>query len=400
MQLIYKVFLLYLLTPMSVVFSQVMLEGSTEFIPYQGSQPRLIKGISQEFAINTPAIRHVYLADTNIIGIIIDSQFPERYSYLPYIRESNDSIVLQGYEVPRRLAKTTGTLAFINQDQDKNGLERLVYRNGTVLGWLIGQDYQYYWPVGALKGESLNQDAIGIHKNYSLTTTENGLSVSSLHPDQVFYKTKPHTTVRLASGNYPATRNEIFLKFSEPLRIGEKYTIEFHNNLSNLSTIHFTTDDKSLRTEALHVNLAGYHPNQSTKSAYLSTWLGDGGSLDYTKNKTFYLIDAENKEIAFEGTIALKTGVEEKLIHLSNGFASDNFSKTNVYNLDFSLFSGVGKYQVYLPRVGVSFPFRITRSVFKDAFKLQMKGYYHQRSGVAMEHPLYYLQTSQKSSPR
>ncbi len=379
--------LLFFVFQITVGAAQSLLKGSAQYIPYQGAQPTLIKGISQVLEIEKPAIRHVYLVDSNIIGLTVDSQYPERYTYLPYVRETKDSIVLQGEKVPKRMAEVTGTLPFVTPTKETNGVERFVYRDGKPLGWLIGKTYEYYWPVGALKGEPLNLTKIPLTANYELHAIKNGVSSGVRHPEQVYYKSKPHNTVRLDLGNYPAQRNEIYLKFSEPVEIGQKYSIKFNNGLAGLNAIYFSADDIALRTEALHVNLAGYHPDQASKTAYLSTWLGDGGSLDYAKHTTFQLIRADTKETVFERPIALKSTAEEELLHLNERYDPDNFSKTAVYHLDFSSFENSGEYQVYLPGVGVSFPFRIDQSVFEDAFKLQLKGYYHQRSGIAMQDP-------------
>ncbi|NJM15986.1 MAG: hypothetical protein HC896_12005 [Bacteroidales bacterium] len=114
-------------------------------------------------------------------------------------------------------------------------------------------------------------------------------------------------------------------------------------------------------------------------------WLGDGGRVDYASIKNFFLLDT-NDRVVFTGPVFLRLSADS-VYHNNIMFGPDNFNKTHVYSFNFSDFADTGQYRVWIPGVGVSFSFNLAGNIYEQAFKLQMKGYYHQRSGIAMELP-------------
>jgi endoglucanase len=55
--------------------------------------------------------------------------------------------------------------------------------------------------------------------------------------------------------------------------------------------------------------------------------------------------------------------------------------------MDFSDFQTQGDYQVVVDGVGTSYTFAIGEKTWEDAFSVSARGFYHQRSGIALEQP-------------
>ena len=58
-----------------------------------------------------------------------------------------------------------------------------------------------------------------------------------------------------------------------------------------------------------------------------------------------------------------------------------------MFELDFSQVREPGEYVVAVEGVGCSYPFPIADRVWRDAFIVSAKGFYHQRSGIALGPP-------------
>ncbi|NJM14610.1 MAG: hypothetical protein HC896_03815 [Bacteroidales bacterium] len=379
-----------LLSVSFVARAQFLLNGSVGYSPYAGLQPELIKGVSGLTADSFPRIRHVYLVNDTILGITIDAQAVARTGLLAYYHQPGDSVVLAGPKIPVHLASIAGLKDFIDATgQDSMvSVVRYVYRNGKPLGWLVGKNHTQYWPVEKVMGNPLNTAAVSVTSNYTIAALENNKLAWQINPKAIYRKSKPHVQARqgpLYEHSF-AQRHEVYLVLGQPFVEGKKYTVSFNNSLQYLGQASFTVNTRQLRTEAIHVSLAGYHPMQEPKLAYLSMWLGDGGKVTYANRLPFYVIDSQTKEIAFKGETYLSLNADS-VFNYSEYFGPDNYNKTHVYGLDFSGLKTPGNYQVYVPNIGVSFVFSINDQVFANAFKLQMKGFFHQRSGIEMQMP-------------
>jgi endoglucanase len=361
--------------------------SSVQYQSYIGIQPELISGVSDEPAKSVPLVRHVYFVNDTILGIVIDAQSVERCAPIPYKQLINDSVILSGPRAPARLAPICGISDFLPPNVAPDSMvqiQRFVFRDGQPLGWLVGPAYEKYWPIEKLVGHPLNLDAISITSNYKIA---NKKGKQSFFPKKVFRKSKPHLNARIGPHyeHLTASRHEIFLVLNKALTEGEYYKITFLNGLKEISEVQFFADYKQLRSEAIHVNLAGYHPNQKPKLGFLSMWLGDGGVLNYDA-RDFYLIRVNDENMVYKGAVSLRMH-SDSIFRASSMFGPDNYNKTHVYQLNFSDYKQPGQYKVYIPGVGVSFPFSIDEDIYKHAFTLQMKGFFHKRSGIEMGVP-------------
>lgn len=119
--------------------------------------------------------------------------------------------------------------------------------------------------------------------------------------------------------------------------------------------------------EALHVNQVAYLAN-GPKVAYLSAWTG-GGSIDFGAGP-FYLVDEATGARVFRGTVRLDAAA-----------ASEPWSGSNVYSLDFSSVRKEGRYHLQVPGIGISYSFGIQANAFSRIGYTLVRGLTLMRDG-------------------
>ncbi len=382
----------FLLLFINSINAQFLTEGAIDYEAYRGAQPEIIEGVSVEDAIGNPLVRHLYFVNSNILGLTIDEKAVIRSGLLPYVPHKSDSVVLGRVGAQMRLAEVLGVAPFIKEENKNDSLvnvERFVYRNGKKYGWLVGKEAKMYWPGEKLVGVELNTDVISVLENIVCTSTNDNGFEGKVNPINIYRKSIPHESARVGPGYHhiDGVRHHIFLEFEKPFQEGKSYSIQFESDINIESDLSFTVDLKNHRSEAIQVNLAGYPPMQKPKMAYLSMWLGDGGEVDYSEYKSFKIIDCESNNSVYSGEIILRSSADNILTHIHDRFGPDNYEKTNVYTMEFSDFQTPGKYKIYIPGIGVSFPFVIDEDTYLNSFKVQMRGFLHNRSGIEMKLP-------------
>ncbi len=171
-----------------------------------------------------------------------------------------------------------------------------------------------------------------------------------------------------------------YLRLARPLRNGEKVTIASADG----EKAQFTYHDRETISRAIKVNQVGYTADAAEKYAYFGMWLGDLGPLPAAAfaDRNFELVDAENGKTAFTGKIKLRSN-RQQTIHNKVPLPLDG---EEVMELDFSPFTGpAGSYFIHIPGVGRSWEFRIAPDALGRAYYVQMRGLFHQRSGIAKE---------------
>jgi endoglucanase len=204
-------------------------------------------------------------------------------------------------------------------------------------------------------------------------------------------KTHIHDTARTGVFDFEFTSLEnVFLKLDRPIPPGADISVRLRD--ADFTAITGSFEPATTVSEAIHVNLRGFDPNDGHKAAYLSSWNGwqvdgaaegDGRSIaqDYAAGMTFKIIDNATGRVALTGT----TTVSDRRTELSD--LNENFFGTDVFKIDFSALDDTGSYHILVDGVGRSNDFTITDIHWDDIFGLGMSGYYHQRSGIALEQP-------------
>jgi hypothetical protein len=169
-----------------------------------------------------------------------------------------------------------------------------------------------------------------------------------------------------------------FLKLGRPMQNGERYSLRTTNG----EAITFDYDESKTISWAIKVNQVGYLPDAGRKYGYLGAWLGAKGPLDLSRfqGKEFQLVDASNDRVAFTGKVALR----QKDLKNMDGFS---ITGEDVYQMDFSPFTGSGRYYLNVPGAGRSWTFAIGQEALGESFYVQTRGLYHKRCGIAKCEP-------------
>lgn len=111
----------------------------------------------------------------------------------------------------------------------------------------------------------------------------------------------------------------IFLQLPKPMKQGARYTVSIPKGVNADKTeAEVKFDIWSSVSEAVHVNIIGYSPEEEVKAADLYLWLGDGGQRDYT---TF-----EGKKVWLYNT---RTGRKQKVGNVSFWMSASEYEKDN-----------------------------------------------------------------------
>lgn len=188
--------------------------------------------------------------------------------------------------------------------------------------------------------------------------------------------------------------HSIYLALPTPLRSGKNYTLTFPQIAANRKSWTLVFDTNRLRSETVRVNQLGYTP-ESRKFAYLSHWMGDFDngphlagalSLDDRDGAGFHLLRLADRMPVYSGTISKrKSGDTPETERVGEFGPNLNYSRTDIWEADFSSYAVPGEYVLAVDGIGHSYPFRIAADVHREAFYHAMKGLFVQRSGVAKE---------------
>lgn len=120
------------------------------------------------------------------------------------------------------------------------------------------------------------------------------------------------------------------------------------------------------------LNQVGYSNLTNKKFIYLSSYIGDGNSVDLSTLKTFSIINEDNNSEVFTGYIELVS-------------KNDLQGKDVLYKLDISSFKDEGNFHAYIDGFGRSYSFLNGAEATKKIYELISLGMYCQRSGAEIE---------------
>jgi Glycosyl hydrolase family 9/Secretion system C-terminal sorting domain/Cellulase N-terminal ig-like domain/Carbohydrate binding module (family 6) len=239
---------------------------------------------------------------------------------------------------------------------------------------------------------------IKVLSNYQISSTDDASYSTAKSPVYVGRKSKAtdynnenytlnNVIIPYVSGHW------IYIELPTAMVQGKKYTVKLNNLVENNNTITFVYNVNKLRSPTVHVNGIGF-PQAGVKYAYLSNWMGDfntsvhakgGLKLDDKTGAPFRLIRVSDGSTAFTGTIGKRS---DKTLQ-ENGDADYgpefNYTHADVWECNFSSFTGVGEYVVAVDGIGCSYPFEINNDATREPFYYAMKGLFWQRQGVVKE---------------
>jgi endoglucanase len=252
---------------------------------------------------------------------------------------------------------------------------------GAASGALVGPARNVIYPFDRLEGGTIDWESLTQPKAITLQPTNAGpaLEITAIHR-----KTKPRDVARTGTWKMSwATTSTLYLDLKTPLIAGQSYQIQFAD--PRLAPAIYRHLPDTARTEAVQVSHIGFRSQDPGKVAFLSTWMGDGGGLDYLTSDypslQFALHDRQN-QVVYQGPVQLSRAKNQP----EDG-RKRNYNGTNVYSMDFSSFQQAGEYRVCVTTIGCSFPFKIADDVWDWPFYTSVRGLYHQRSGIAIGPP-------------
>jgi endoglucanase len=268
--------------------------------------------------------------------------------------------------------------------------------DGVVVGRVGGRDGDQYRPFDTLAASDI-ADLFAVAEQGGVlqaiaddpsqwVVTVNGVEVGI---DSVSRKTNIHDGARndVFAWDF-ATLENVFLTLDTPVAQGDVVTVRMRDAQFTVQTQTF--DPTQVVTEAIHVDLRGFDPDDASKVAYLSSWNGwqvdgnatdDGRALghDFADGTAFQVIDNATGQVAYSGQITLAGRATD----LTDN--NENYFGTDVWQMDFSALDGAGSYHIVVDGVGRSNDFALSDGHWDDVFSLGMSGYYHQRSGIALD---------------
>ncbi|MEO0541146.1 MAG: glycoside hydrolase family 9 protein [Cyanobacteria bacterium P01_A01_bin.105] len=341
----------------SLVLGEPLLAGDIAFNVVaidelgQSSIPAAIRFM---FIADSPEITQVYAVREDILALEIEAGRTQYGRQVPFSLNAADTVEEEG-----------GSL--------------WVTRRGTDLGALAGPVQDVLYTFDKFLGTPLDLTWADSIESYLIRTEE--APSQTLIPTAVFRKSKPTDMARVARWEYEwPLRHTLYLDLPEAMAAGETYTIELPG--SEFKSVTYLHRPDLVRSEAVHVSQVGFRPDDPVKVGYLSTWAGNGGGLFYANDQIFWLVEADTNEIVYGGQSTLA----RPMTHEEDPRGRDH-TLTEVHQLDFSEFDQPGRYRLCVDGIGCSFTFEIAPDTWQSAFYVAARGFYHQRSGIALESP-------------
>jgi len=213
---------------------------------------------------------------------------------------------------------------------------------------------------------------------YTLSSTDDAAYRTGLAPQAVYRRTKVSGT----AWNWPnpdvSLEHIIYLRMPKRLKSGANYTLTLSSGThSDKTTEKFLFDQYRSVSEALHVNLIGYHPDHTVvKSADLYFWLGDGGKRSYADyvGRKVWLINTKTDARVDAGKVTFwKPDGKD--------YGDRSLIGTDVWNCDFSAFRDTGTFRLAVEGIGCSPDFELRRDVYYEPFRTSLRGFYYMRIG-------------------
>ena len=259
---------------------------------------------------------------------------------------------------------------------------RWVLRDGECIGAIAGREGSIIREMDRVVGARVDLAWAARANSYALSSADDANYSDAPHPLAIHRKSKPTALARTAPWQFDSPVEHIlYLRLPKPLTIGATYTLSFPGGPFSDRT--FTHEPHKWRSDAVHVSHLGFRPGDPAKVAFLSCWMGDGGPLEYPDGLAFSVLDHETGEAVFEGEFSLSKSKDAA----DEDAYNTNHNGTDVYEADFSSLDRRGTYRVYVAGIGCSYPFPIADEVWRKAFTVAARGFYHQRSGIELGPP-------------
>jgi MYXO-CTERM domain-containing protein len=210
---------------------------------------------------------------------------------------------------------------------------------------------------------------------YTITSPDDASFAGGIKPIVVqnrhWPESAPYADYKVSDTGEIRVAYRVFLKVpaANTLKIGKNYALAVDGGVGAGIGGQYTFNYSSTApNESIHVNQVAY-ASTGPKIAYMSGWTGEG-TISFEGATTFKIINVSTGATAFQGNVNLDVDA-----------ATEVWSKSNVYSMDFSAFTTEGTYRVFVPNVGASYPFKISSKAFNDIGYTVVRGLTMQRDG-------------------
>lgn len=224
-------------------------------------------------------------------------------------------------------------------------------------------------------GERLDVNGATLNSAWTITSADDK-AFGNQKPVAVYRKSKPMNTDNTLTSELD---HWIFIKLPTSMKQGCTYTVKIPEAAhSDMMTGKVTYDIYNAVSEAVHVNIIGYVPDQAVKAADLYLWMGDGGQRDYSQfvGKKVWLYNVATKKKKQVGAVKFWKSQSE----FKNEANKKNDTGSDVWNIDFKC-STPGRYRLVVEDVGCSMDFDIKNDVYFEPYRYSVRGYYYMRLG-------------------
>ena len=211
-------------------------------------------------------------------------------------------------------------------------------------------------------------------------TSKDDKAFGSASPVAAWRKSKPMNTDNTLTSELD---HWIFLKLPKSMKQGCTYTVSVPEGLgADVSQSSVTFDVWSSQSEAVHVNIIGYSPQEKVKAADLYLWLGDGGQRDYSsfEGNKVYLYNVATGAKTKVGNVKFWKKASE---HPKEAGEKD-LTGSDVWTVDFK-YSKPGRYRLVVEGVGCSMDFDIADDIYFEPYHYSLRGYYYMRLGEPID---------------
>ena len=311
---------------------------------------------------HSPTVEHLSAVAPDVIAIEIQAGRVVPGGLVRYVPQPEDTM--------KEKKKADGEIELV-----------LLERDGKKLGWLVGPNREWLTLWESIVGDPLLEFLGDEAANFQVVSEDDPGFASAATPVSIFRKIRANGWAQ--GPEQVALRHTYYLKLAKPLTVGKTYTVALGGLNTRDAKVTWMFDPGTVRSEAVHVHQIGYRPDDPVKRAFVSCWLGNGGRMELPGSLDFSLVDDAIGKVAFTGKaeVHFPATKDEEMARTAN------FNGTDVARCDFSAFQLPGRYRVVVAGVGCSYPFEIGRETWRKAFLTQMRGLFHQRSGVELGPP-------------
>ena len=178
--------------------------------------------------------------------------------------------------------------------------------------------------------------------------------------------------------------NTVYLRLASTNWATSNATVEVTTTNTALwpATMRFVSVNNPLRYgPTIHVNQAGYSPTFQ-KKAMIGYYLGSLGEMQISTNLGFMLVNASSGSQVYPASgLATLTARPDDFASWGTAGSTPIPQYQMVLEADFTSFTTAGQYQLVVPGLGASYPFRIDEGTMMDLARTYALGLYHQRCG-------------------